>query len=167
MSLDGSAAQFLAALHEWRRNIDATSDRFRSLMGNAHAHGHRSPGAHSALVSLHGGDHLGRVALLFQSGQRPFHEAGGRWHEAEGVAIPDPARPELVPLERAAHGFRRFLVLGASLCWTGRGAHGGQPIEHNWPLPAYLDWGLGDSLRGHQASADWICSWRYRRSGCD
>src|SRR5579863_173624 len=106
-------------------------------MGYAYAYGYRSPSTHPALVALHCGNHLGWIALLFQPGQRAFHEAGGRWHEVKGVSIPDPASPELVPLERAGHGFRWFLVLGASLCWTGRRAHGGQPIEHNWPVPAH------------------------------
>src|SRR2546426_4716383 len=99
----------------WWRNLYAPYDCLGSLMGDAHPHVDGSARHHFALDSLAGRDHLDRIALLLQSGQRPVHEAGRRRHEAEGVSVHDPADAAMVPLERSGNGYRRLLVLGADL----------------------------------------------------
>jgi len=48
--------------------------------------GYRSARHPFTLDSLTGGDHVGWIALLLQSGQRAFHEASGCRHQAQSVS---------------------------------------------------------------------------------
>ena len=45
----------------------------------------------------------------------PFMKQVDATMKAKDFSVPDPARPELVPLERAGHGLLRILVLGTVL----------------------------------------------------
>src|SRR4029077_11452370 len=82
-----------------------------STVYHAYAHRHGSTRIHPALDSPVGWDHLGGIALLFQPGKCPFHEAGRCRSEAENFPVPDHARPAIISLERNAYGICGLLVL--------------------------------------------------------
>ena len=54
----------------------------------------------------------------------PFMKQVDAACQTEDFSVPDPARPELVPLERAGHGLRRHVVLGTVSGRTRRATPG-------------------------------------------